>query len=93
MSRSLAAGFFQDLPDCPGQSRFGALAFRSLVDTVLLYNALSHASTLKLNPLVRADLLFGFFFSYDLLRERGDWRPRSLKGASSCRDWALVVVS
>lgn len=56
------------------------VAFWSFIASVLFYVALSHAPASKVNPLVRANLLFGFIFSYYLLRERQGWRGKILGG-------------
>jgi uncharacterized membrane protein len=69
------------------------IAFWSLVASLLFYVALAHADASKVNPLVRANLLFGFLFSYYLLKERGDWRGKAVGGALILVGLALVAVS
>lgn len=55
-------------------------AFWSFCATALFYTALAEAPASKVNPLVRANLLFGFFISYAWLKERKHWRNRLLAG-------------
>ena len=81
--KRLAKGFRSIVP----------VAFWSLVATILFYTALAHAPASKVNPLVRANLLFGFFFSYYLLREREEWRSKVLGGLLILSGLALVMVS
>jgi drug/metabolite transporter (DMT)-like permease len=69
-----------------------APAFWSLLASALFYVALSHAPASKINPLVRANLLFGFFFSYYLLKERKGWKHKALGGALILVGLALVMV-
>src|SRR5258708_28312526 len=57
-----------------------APAFWSFIASVLFYVALSHAPASKINPLVRANLLFGFPFSYYLLKEKKGWKYKLLGG-------------
>ncbi len=76
--------------------RFGSVlpvAFWSLVATVLFYIALAHAPASKINPLVRANLLFGFLFSYYLLKERSGWRHNAWAGGLILSGLLLVAFS
>ncbi len=69
------------------------VAFWSLVATLLFYTALFHAPASKVNPLVRANLLFGFPLSYFLLGEKDDWRSKAWGGLLILMGLALVAVS
>jgi drug/metabolite transporter (DMT)-like permease len=55
------------------------LAFYSFLATTLYYIAMDQAPVTRVNPLVRLNLLFGFFLSYYYLREKEFW-PRKLAG-------------
>lgn len=69
------------------------IAFWSLVATVLFYISLSHASVSKVNPLVRANLLFGFLFSYYLLKEKKGWKSKALGGGLIFVGLILVAIA
>lgn len=69
------------------------VASGSLVATVLFYVALSHAPASRVNPLVRANLLFGFLFSYYLLKERRGWRHNALAGGTILAGLLLVAFA
>jgi uncharacterized membrane protein len=69
------------------------VAFWSLVATLLFYTALAHAPASKVNPLVRANLLFGFPLSYYLLKEKDDWRSKALGGVLILLGLVLVAIS
>ena len=68
-------------------------AFISFVASVLFYTALAHAPASKINPLVRANLLFGFIFSYFLLREKESWKGKALGGGLIMAGLLLVAFS
>jgi drug/metabolite transporter (DMT)-like permease len=68
-------------------------AFGSLVATLLFYMALAHAPASKVNPLVRANLLFGFLFSYYHLKERRGWRHNALAGGLILLGLLLVALA
>jgi len=67
-------------------------AFWSFLASVLFYVALSHAPASKINPLVRANLLFGFLFSYFLLKEKKNWKHKILGGGLILAGLILVAV-
>lgn len=78
------------------RNRLGSIlpvAFWSLVATVLFYTALAHAPASKINPLVRANLLFGFLFSYYLLKEREGWGNSVLAGGFIMTGLLLVAFA
>ena len=56
------------------------LAFYSFIATVSYYSALELAPVSKVQPLVRSNLLFGFLFSYFLLKETEHWRQKIMAG-------------
>ncbi|MBI5789463.1 MAG: EamA family transporter [Candidatus Schekmanbacteria bacterium] len=56
------------------------LAFFSALATALYYMALDLAPVSKVQPLVRANLLFGFIFSYFLLKEKDNWQKKLFAG-------------
>ena len=68
-------------------------AFWSFLASVLFYVALAHAPASKINPLVRANLLFGFIFSHYLLHEREGWKGKALGGILILAGLILVAVS
>lgn len=68
-------------------------AFWSFLASVLFYIALAHAPASKINPLVRANLLFGFLFSYFLLKERKNWKHKALGGGLILAGLILVAVA
>ena len=68
-------------------------AFWSFLASVLFYVALSQAPASKINPLVRANLLFGFLFSYYLLRERAGWKSKALGGGLILAGLILVAIA
>lgn len=68
-------------------------AFWSFLASVLFYIALSHAPASKINPLVRANLLFGFIFSYHLLHEREGWKGKALGGGLILTGLLLVAFA
>lgn len=67
-------------------------ALWSFIASVLFYVALAHAPASKINPLVRANLLFGFFLSYFLLKETKDWRFKALGGGFILAGLLLVAL-
>ncbi len=69
------------------------VAFLSFVASVLFYIALAHAPASKINPLVRANLLFGFIFSYYLLKERQGWKSKALGGGLIMAGLVLVAFA
>ncbi len=69
------------------------VSFWSLVATVLFYVALAHAPASKINPLVRANLLFGFLFSYYMLKEKEGWRNNVLAGGLILLGLLLVAFA
>ena len=70
-----------------------APAFWSFLASILFYIALSQAPASKINPLVRANLLFGFLFSYYLLNETHNWKHRALGGGLILVGLILVTIS
>ncbi|HUO57667.1 MAG TPA: DMT family transporter [bacterium] len=68
------------------------VSFWSLWATVLSYLALAHAPASKVNPLIRSNLLFGFFFSYYLLGEKKGWRLKALGGGLIVAGLVLVAL-
>lgn len=68
-------------------------AFLSFIASVLFYVALAHAPASRINPLVRANLLFGFLFSYFLLGERKGWKSKALAGGLIFVGLILVAVA
>jgi uncharacterized membrane protein len=68
-------------------------ALWSFIASVLFYIALDHAPASKINPLVRANLLFGFFLSYYMLGERKDWRFKALGGGLIAIGLLFVALS
>jgi drug/metabolite transporter (DMT)-like permease len=70
-----------------------APAFWSFLASVLFYLALAHAPASKINPLVRANLLFGFLFSYFYLREKKNWAHKALGGGFILAGLILVAVA
>jgi bacterial/archaeal transporter family protein len=52
------------------------LVFFSAVSTVAFYAALQMAPLSRVSPLVRINLVVGFFLSYFFLREREGWKAR-----------------
>jgi drug/metabolite transporter (DMT)-like permease len=69
------------------------VAFWSLIATILFYTALEHESVSKVNPLVRANLLFGFLFSYFLLKEKKDWIHKIIGGGLILAGLLLVALA
>jgi uncharacterized membrane protein len=67
-------------------------ALWSFIASVLFYVALTYAPASKINPLVRANLLFGFFLSYYMLKERKDWRFKALGGGLILAGLVLVAL-
>lgn len=70
-----------------------APAFWSFLASVFFYIALSHAPASKINPLVRANLLFGFLFSYFYLKEKKNWAHKALGGGLILSGLILVAVA
>jgi drug/metabolite transporter (DMT)-like permease len=69
------------------------VAFWSSVATILYYVALEHAPVSKVVPLVRANLLFGFLFSYHLLGEKEGWKGKALGGILVGAGLLLVTIA
>jgi len=68
-------------------------AFWSFLASLLFYVALSHAPASKINPLVRANLLFGFLFSYYLLKETKNWVHKVWGGGLILAGLILVAIA
>ncbi|HTC19618.1 MAG TPA: DMT family transporter [bacterium] len=69
------------------------IAFLSFFASLLFYVALKYAPVSKINPLVRANLLFGFFFSYYLLNEKTGWKSKALGGGLIFAGLILVAIA
>lgn len=69
------------------------VAFLSFVASLLFYVALKYAPVSKINPLVRANLLFGFLFSYYLLKEKKGWKSKVLGGGLIFAGLILVAFA
>lgn len=69
------------------------VAFLSFLASLLFYVALKYAPVSKINPLVRANLLFGFFFSYYLLKEKSGWKSKALGGGLIFSGLILVAIA
>lgn len=69
------------------------VAFLSFLASLLFYVALKYAPVSKINPLVRANLLFGFFFSYYLLKEKAGWKSKALGGGLIFAGLILVAAA
>jgi drug/metabolite transporter (DMT)-like permease len=68
------------------------IAFWSFVASLLFYTALKYAPASKVNPLFRANLLFGFLLSYFLLKEHKNWKEKALGGGLVLAGMGLVVA-
>jgi drug/metabolite transporter (DMT)-like permease len=68
------------------------VAFLSFLASLLFYTALKYAPVSKINPLVRANLLFGFLFSYYLLKEKKGWKSKALGGGLILGGLILVAI-
>jgi drug/metabolite transporter (DMT)-like permease len=68
------------------------IAFWSFVASILFYAALKYAPASKVNPLFRANLLFGFFLSYFMLNEKEHWKEKALGGVIILLGMGLVVL-
>ncbi len=69
------------------------VAFLSFIASILFYVALKYAPVSKINPLVRANLLFGFLFSYYLLKEKNGWKSKALGGGLIFAGLLLVAFA
>ncbi|SRR5579871_1030172 len=69
------------------------VAFWSFIASLLFYIALKYAPASKINPLVRANLLFGFLFSYYLLNEKKGWKSKALGGGLIFAGLLLVAFA
>jgi uncharacterized membrane protein len=74
-------------------SFWSALSKRIFLTSLLFYIALKQAPVSKINPLVRANLLFGFFFSYYLLKEKTGWKSKVLGGGFIFGGLILVAIA
>ena len=68
------------------------IAFWSFLASVLFYTALKYAPASKINPLFRANLLFGFLLSYYMLNEKRDWKKKALGGVLILLGMGMVVM-
>jgi drug/metabolite transporter (DMT)-like permease len=68
------------------------IAFWSFVASILFYTALKYAPASKVNPLFRANLLFGFLLSYFMLNEKEHWKEKVFGGAIILLGMGLVVL-
>lgn len=68
------------------------VAFWSFVASLLFYFALKYAPASKVNPLFRANLLFGFLLSYFMLKEKTDWKEKALGGGFILLGMGMVVL-
>ncbi len=69
------------------------VAFLSFIASLLFYVALKYAPVSKINPLVRANLLFGFLFSHYLLKEKEGWKSKALGGGLIMAGLLLVAFA
>lgn len=69
------------------------IAIWSFCASVFFYVALKYGPVSKINPLVRANLLFGFLFSYYLLKEKKGWKSKALGGGLISAGLLLVAFA
>jgi len=71
--------------------KISGIAFISMLATVCYYYSIGLAPITRVNPLVRMNLLFGFIFSYFLLKEKEDWFRKMCAGA--CIVFGAIFIS
>ena len=69
------------------------IALISAIATVCYYLALEQAAITKVNPLIRTNLIFGFFLSYFFLKERLDIKRKIIASSLILLGAVLITIS